>query len=81
MDSPPEMQVSSWQRVASRSGSSSCWQTQWPAAKSHREQCKAELRALKEYDSAVAGPCSWEYLAGFFDAEGSIAAACVEQLH
>ena len=46
--------------------------TQWPAAKSHREECKAELRALKEYDSAVAGPCSWEYLAGFLDAEGCI---------
>eukprot|EP00439_Symbiodinium_sp_Y106_P032618 s3035_g3.t3 len=45
---------------------------QWPDAKSRREDCKAELRALKEYDSAVAGPCSWEYCAGFFDAEGCI---------
>ncbi|OLP93321.1 hypothetical protein AK812_SmicGene24781 [Symbiodinium microadriaticum] len=45
---------------------------QWPEAKSNRKDCKAELRALKEYDSAVAGPCSWEYCAGFFDAEGYI---------
>ncbi|CAE7726572.1 petC, partial [Symbiodinium sp. CCMP2456] len=45
---------------------------QWPEAKSDRKDCKAELRALKEYDSAVAGPCSWEYCAGFFDAEGYI---------
>ena len=45
---------------------------QWPDARSRREDCKAELRALKEYDSAVAGLCSWEYCAGFFDAEGHI---------
>ena len=45
---------------------------QWPDARSRREECKTELRALKEYDSAVAGPCSWEYFAGFFDAEGYI---------
>ena len=43
---------------------------QWPETKS--AETKAELRALKEYDSAVAGPCSWEYCAGFFDAEGHI---------
>ena len=34
---------------------------QWPEAKSEREECKAELRALKKCDSAVARPCSWEY--------------------
>ena len=45
---------------------------QWPEAKSDRKDCKAELRALKEYDSAVAGPCCWEYFAGFFDAKGYI---------
>ncbi|CAE7391748.1 unnamed protein product [Symbiodinium sp. CCMP2456] len=45
---------------------------EWPDEESCREECKAELRALKEYDSAVAGPCSWEYCAGFFDAEGCI---------
>ncbi|CAE7391726.1 unnamed protein product, partial [Symbiodinium sp. CCMP2456] len=45
---------------------------QWPEAKSDRKDCKAELRALKEYDSAVAGTCSWEYFSGFFDAEGCI---------
>ncbi|CAE7833845.1 unnamed protein product [Symbiodinium sp. CCMP2592] len=46
---------------------------QWPDAKSpQRETFKAELRALKQHDSAVAGPCSWEYFTGFFDAEGYI---------
>ena len=45
---------------------------EWPETLSHREHCKAELKALKEYDSAVTGPCSWEYCAGFFDAEGYI---------
>ena len=45
---------------------------QWPETKSAREQSKAELRALKKYDSATAGPCSWDYCAGFFDAEGHI---------
>ena len=44
----------------------------WPESKSHREECKAQLRVLKDSDSAVAGACSWEYLAGFFDAEGCI---------
>ena len=44
----------------------------WPEAQSRKEECKVELRALKEYDSAVAGQCSWEYCAGFFDAEGYI---------
>ena len=45
---------------------------EWPVARSRREECKAELRALKKYDSAVSGRCSWEYCAGFFDAEGCI---------
>ena len=49
---------------------------EWPEAKSEREECKAELRKLKECDSAVAGPCSWEYCSGFFDAEGCIAQTC-----
>eukprot|EP00439_Symbiodinium_sp_Y106_P062231 s474_g9.t1 len=44
----------------------------WPKQRSDREDCKVELRALKYSDSAVAGPCSWEYCAGFFDAEGCI---------
>ncbi|CAE7538556.1 AQR1 [Symbiodinium sp. CCMP2592] len=44
----------------------------WPKTKSLREDRKAELCALKQYDSAVAGPCSWSYFAGFFDAEGCI---------
>ena len=45
---------------------------EWPEAKVSREECKTELCALKKYDSAVARPCSWEYCAGFFDAEGHI---------
>ena len=45
---------------------------QWPDSKAWREQFKAELHDLKKYDSAVAGACSWEYCAGFFDAEGYI---------
>ncbi|CAE7661259.1 unnamed protein product, partial [Symbiodinium sp. KB8] len=49
---------------------------QWPETKSRREDCKAKLRALKNYDSAVAGLCSWSYCAGFFDAEG-----CIVQQH
>ena len=49
----------------------------WPKTKSPgREDRKAELHALKNYDSAVAGPCSWCYFAGFFDAEG-----CISQQH
>ena len=44
----------------------------WPKIKSRREHRKAELCALKKYDSAVAGPCSWSYFAGFFDAEGCV---------
>ncbi|CAE7245549.1 unnamed protein product [Symbiodinium sp. CCMP2456] len=44
----------------------------WPESKAQREECKTHLRSLKDYDSAVAGTCSWEYLAGFFDAEGCI---------
>ncbi|CAE7815735.1 PPR10, partial [Symbiodinium sp. CCMP2456] len=45
---------------------------EWPEAQSCREKCYSELRSLKTYDSAVAGTCSWEYVAGFFDAEGWI---------
>ena len=46
---------------------------QWPETKSQRKVCKADLRAMKKCDSAVTGPCSWSYIAGFFDAEGFIA--------
>ena len=45
---------------------------QWPEPRFCRKDGKTELRAMKEYDSAVAGPCCWEYFAGFFDAEGYI---------
>ena len=34
--------------------------------------CSIDLAMLKRSESAVAGPCSWTYLAGFFDAEGYI---------
>ena len=37
-----------------------------------KEDCSVELAMLKRADSAVAGPCTWAYLAGFFDAEGYI---------
>ena len=44
----------------------------WPDALSEREASKAQLRSLKVWDSAVARPCTWEYIAGFFDAEGYV---------
>ena len=50
---------------------------QWPDTMSERERCAVELRALKEYDSAVPGVCSWEYCAGCFDAHGYFAHARV----
>ena len=46
--------------------------TEWPNDRSCREDYKAKLVARKRCDSAVPGACSWEYLAGFFDAEGCI---------
>ena len=46
--------------------------SEWPEARSCREEFNSELRSLKRYDSAVAGMCSWEYIAGFFDADGYI---------
>ena len=46
--------------------------TQWPIDRSFREDYEAKLVAWKRHDSAVPGACSWEYLAGFFDAEGCI---------
>ena len=45
---------------------------EWPEARCRKQEFKAELRSLKQFDSAVAGTCSWEYVAGFFDAEGWI---------
>ena len=48
----------------------------WPKTKSRREDRATELCALKKYDSAVAGLCSWCYFAGFFDAEGCITQQC-----
>ena len=46
---------------------------EWPDARSRREECKTELRALKESRlGRLTGLCSWEYFAGFFDAEGYI---------
>lgn len=34
--------------------------------------CFVELAMLKRAESAVAAPCTWAYLAGFFDADGYI---------
>ncbi|CAE7389796.1 unnamed protein product [Symbiodinium pilosum] len=44
----------------------------WPDDARRRPDCKASLHSLKLCDSAVAGPCTWEYVAGFFDAEGCL---------
>ena len=45
----------------------------WPSLLSaQRQQCHEELASLKRYDSGVENSCSWEYVAGFFDAEGCI---------
>ena len=44
----------------------------WPTAKSSREACKVQMRCLKTRDSAVPANGSWEYWAGFFDAEGYV---------
>ena len=37
-----------------------------------RQALKPRMKALKLHDSCVVGLCTWEYLAGFFDAEGNI---------
>lgn len=44
----------------------------WPEHAFGRQQFVVELSRLKRHDSAVVGPCSVRYLAGFFDAEGNI---------
>ena len=44
----------------------------WPEEKRRREDCADEIRSLKHSDSAVPGKGSWEYWAGFFDAEGYV---------
>ena len=45
----------------------------WPNLSSaERQRCHKKLSLLKQYDSGVENSCSWEYIAGFFDAEGSI---------
>ena len=44
----------------------------WPKTKNDREEASRQLSCLKQYDSGTEGPCSWEYLAGFFDAEGHV---------
>ena len=52
----------------------------WPQGRFERHQCKEKLACLKQYDSAVAAHCSWEYIAGFFDAEGHVRACGQAQL-
>ena len=44
----------------------------WPKTKSDREGAFRQLSCLKQYDSSTEGSCSWEYFAGFFDAEGHV---------
>ena len=43
-----------------------------PPSQDNREDWVFELSDLKRYDSAVPDAPSWGYIAGFFDAEGSI---------
>ena len=45
---------------------------EWPTSPLRREDCKEQLAGLKQWDSAIAGGCCWQYFAGFFDAEGYI---------
>ena len=44
----------------------------WPRHSVDREACVERLKHLKQYDSSVDDHCTWEYVAGFFDAEGHI---------
>ena len=44
----------------------------WLRVPSCREGLIPKMKALKLHDSCVESPCTWEYLAGFFDAEGNI---------
>ena len=46
--------------------------SEWPKSAAERKVAASGLASLKRFDSGVLGPCSWEYLAGFFDAEGYI---------
>ena len=53
----------------------------WPETKNEREQVSQQLSNLKQYDSSAEGPCSWEYFAGFFDAEGYVGLRAKASLH
>ena len=44
----------------------------WPTSQFCRKDCRQELVGLRQYDSAVAVSCSWQYFAGLFDADGYI---------
>ena len=44
----------------------------WPREELCRHNWAAELRHLKQFDSASSGICTWEYFGGFFDAEGCL---------
>ena len=44
----------------------------WPQRSVDRRAASEELRVLKRYDSGIESPCTWEYVAGFFDADGCI---------
>ena len=53
----------------------------WPQQRTEREAWATELATLKRHDSALAGTLTWEYFAGFFDAEGCISAAAKSAVH
>ena len=46
----------------------------WPETTSCRSIAAEELKALKQFDSGISdlSSCTWNYVAGLFDAEGSI---------
>ena len=44
----------------------------WPQQSVDRGAAAEELKDLKRHDSGVESPCTWEYVSGFFDADGCI---------
>ena len=44
----------------------------WPPQSVDRGAAAEELKVLKRYDSGIESPCTWEYVSGFFDADGCI---------
>ena len=44
--------------------------SEWPLERAEREHAFQQIRDFKQLDSSTEGSCSWEYFAGFFDADG-----------